>query len=120
MARICERGLFDSIFFADTNGVHDVYQESPRAAIERAAPPPIDAVATPAQAGQRVDRFLAEAAGLLRTDPEHVGEAIERLLERQPAAEKALEQARTILARLFSLCALSCEDALPIRAAVGV
>ncbi len=37
VARIAERGLFDSIFFADTNGVHDVYQNSPRAAIERAA-----------------------------------------------------------------------------------
>lgn len=37
VARISERGLFDSIFFADTNGVHDVYQGSPRAAIERAA-----------------------------------------------------------------------------------
>ncbi len=37
VARIAERGLFDSVFFADTNGVHDVYQGSPRAAIERAA-----------------------------------------------------------------------------------
>ena len=40
------------------------------------------------------ERLLAEAASLLRTDPEHVGEAIERLVERQKAAEKSLEQAR--------------------------
>ena len=39
------------------------------------------------------EQLLAEAASLLRTDPEHVGEAIERLLERQRAAEKSLEQA---------------------------
>ncbi len=37
IARIAERGLFDSIFFADTNGVNDVYEGSARAAIERAA-----------------------------------------------------------------------------------
>ena len=37
VARIAERGLFDSIFFADTNGVNDVYEGSARAAIERAA-----------------------------------------------------------------------------------
>ncbi len=37
VARIAERGLFDSVFFADTNGVNDVYEDSPRAAIERAA-----------------------------------------------------------------------------------
>jgi alanyl-tRNA synthetase len=40
------------------------------------------------------EQLLAEAASLLRTDPEHVGEAIERLLERQKAAEKSLEQVR--------------------------
>ena len=39
--------------------------------------------------------LLTEAASLLRTEPEHVGEAIERLLDRQRAAEKALEQARS-------------------------
>jgi alanyl-tRNA synthetase len=38
--------------------------------------------------------LLAEAAALLRTEPEHVPEAIDRLLERQRAAEKSLEQAR--------------------------
>ncbi len=38
--------------------------------------------------------LLAEAAALLRTEPEHVPEAIDRLLERQRVAEKALEQAR--------------------------
>jgi alanyl-tRNA synthetase len=40
------------------------------------------------------EHLLAGAADLLRTDPEHVGEAIERLLDRQKAAEKSLEQAR--------------------------
>jgi alanyl-tRNA synthetase len=40
------------------------------------------------------EHLLAEAAALLRTEPEHVGEAIERLLERQKAAEKGLEQAQ--------------------------
>ena len=39
--------------------------------------------------------LLAEAAALLRTEPEHVPEAIDRLLERQRAAEKTLEQARS-------------------------
>ncbi len=38
--------------------------------------------------------LLAEAAALLRTEPEHVPEAIDRLLERQRAAEKRLEQAQ--------------------------
>ncbi len=38
--------------------------------------------------------LLSEAAALLRTEPEHVPEAIDRLLERQRAAEKSLEQAR--------------------------
>ncbi len=38
--------------------------------------------------------ILSEAASLLRTEPEHVTEAIDRLLERQRAAEKSLEQAR--------------------------
>ncbi len=37
VAKISERGLFDSIFFADTNGVYDVYQGEARAAVERAA-----------------------------------------------------------------------------------
>jgi alanyl-tRNA synthetase len=51
------------------------------------------------------EHLLAEAAALLRTDPEHVGEAIERLLERQKAAEKSLEQARSkeLLAEAGSL-----------------
>ena len=39
--------------------------------------------------------LLTEAAALLRTEPEHVPEAIDRLLERQRAAEKALERARS-------------------------
>jgi alanyl-tRNA synthetase len=40
------------------------------------------------------EHLLGEAASLLRTEPEHVGDAIERLLERQKTAEKSLEQAR--------------------------
>ena len=39
--------------------------------------------------------LLAEAAALLRTEPEHVPEAIDRLLERQRATQKALDQARS-------------------------
>ena len=39
--------------------------------------------------------LLDEAAALLRTEPEHVAEAIDRLLERQRAAERALEQAQS-------------------------
>ncbi len=39
--------------------------------------------------------LLSEAAALLRTEPEHVPEAIDRLLDRQRAAEKSLEQARS-------------------------
>ncbi len=39
--------------------------------------------------------LLAEASALLRTEPEHVPEAIERLLERQRAAEKSLAQAHS-------------------------
>jgi alanyl-tRNA synthetase len=38
--------------------------------------------------------LLAEAASLLRTEPEHVPEAVDRLLERQRAVERSLEQAR--------------------------
>ena len=38
--------------------------------------------------------LLSDAARLLRTEPEHVPEAIDRLLERQRAAEKSLEHAR--------------------------
>ena len=39
--------------------------------------------------------LLSEAAALLRTEPEHVPEAIDRLLERQRASRKSLEQARS-------------------------
>ncbi len=39
--------------------------------------------------------LLGESAALLRTEPENLPEAIERLLERQRAAEKQLEQARS-------------------------
>ncbi len=37
VATIAERGLLDSLFFADTSGVYDVYEGTARAAIERAA-----------------------------------------------------------------------------------
>jgi alanyl-tRNA synthetase len=51
--------------------------------------------------------LLAEAAALLRTEPEHVPEAIDRLLDRQRAAEKSLEQAhsRELQAEAASLVA---------------
>ncbi len=53
---------------------------------------------TGASALERVvarEGLLAEAASLLRTEPEHVPEAIDRLLERQQVAERSLEQARS-------------------------
>jgi alanyl-tRNA synthetase len=57
----------------------------------------IEAV-TGASAIERIaarEGLLTEAAALLRTEPEHVLEAIDRLVERQRAAERALEQARS-------------------------
>jgi long-chain alkane monooxygenase len=42
VARLAERGLFDSIFFADVSGVYDVYDGKPDAAIERAAMCPMN------------------------------------------------------------------------------
>ena len=57
----------------------------------------IEAV-TGASAFERImarEGLLTEAAALLRTEPEHVPEAIDRLLERQRTAEKSLEQARS-------------------------
>ena len=61
--------------------------------------------------------LLAEAATLLRTEPEHVPEALERLLERQRAAEKQLEQARSreILAEAASLAAAAVDGAVVAR-----
>ena len=61
--------------------------------------------------------LLAEAASLLKTDPEHVGEAIERLLERQRAAEKSLEQARSkeLLAEAGALVASAVDGAVVVR-----
>ena len=63
------------------------------------------------------EQLLAEAAALLRTDPEHVGEAIERLVERQRAAEKALEQARSkeLLAEAGALVAAAEHGAVVAR-----
>jgi len=61
--------------------------------------------------------LLAEAAALLRTEPEHVGEAIERLLERQRVAEKSLEQARSkeLLAEAGALIASAVDGAVVAR-----
>jgi len=63
------------------------------------------------------EALLAEAAGLLRTDPEHVNEAIERLLERQRAAEKSLEQAhaRELRAEAASLVGVAEHGAVVAR-----
>jgi alanyl-tRNA synthetase len=57
----------------------------------------IEAVTGPSAFERFMDRegLLAEAAALLRTEPEHVPEAIDRLLERQRTVEKSLEQARS-------------------------
>ena len=63
------------------------------------------------------ENLLAEAAALLRTDPEHVGEAIERLLERQRAAEKALEaaQARELQGEAAALVAAAIHGSVVAR-----
>jgi alanyl-tRNA synthetase len=61
--------------------------------------------------------LLTEAAALLRTEPEHVGEAIERLLERQRTAERALEQARSreLLAEAGTLAATATDGVVVAR-----
>jgi alanyl-tRNA synthetase len=41
-----------------------------------------------------LEGLVQESAGRLRTEPENLAESIDRLLERQRAAEKALEEAR--------------------------
>jgi len=63
------------------------------------------------------ERLLAEAASLLRTEPEHVNEAIERLMERQKAAEKSLEQSlsRELVAEAGSLMAEGVDGAVVAR-----
>ncbi len=63
------------------------------------------------------EQLLAEAAALLRTDPEHVGEAIERLLERQKAAERALDEAssRELRAEAGSLAAEAVDGSVVAR-----
>ncbi len=57
----------------------------------------IEAVSGTGALQRSVERegVLAEAAALLRTEPENLPDAIERLLERQRKAERALEQARS-------------------------
>jgi len=62
-------------------------------------------------------RLLDEAASLLRTDPEHVSEAIERLMERQRVAEKALDQARSreLAAEAASLVGRALDGAVVAR-----
>lgn len=42
IAQLAERGLFDSIFVADNSGIYDVFEGSPRAAIERGAMVPMN------------------------------------------------------------------------------
>ncbi len=61
--------------------------------------------------------LLTEAATLLRTEPEHVLEAIDRLLERQRAAERALEQARSreLRAEASSLAAEAADGVVVAR-----
>ncbi len=61
--------------------------------------------------------LLHEAAALLRTEPEHVPEAIDRLLERQRAAERALEQARSreLQAEATSLVATASDGVVVAR-----
>jgi alanyl-tRNA synthetase len=61
--------------------------------------------------------LLAEAATLLRTEPEHVPEALERLLERQRATEKQLEAARSreILSEAASLAAAAVDGTVVAR-----
>ncbi len=63
------------------------------------------------------EQLLAEAAILLRTEPEHVGEAIERLLERQRAAEKALElaQGRELRAEAATMAGTALDGAVVAR-----
>jgi alanyl-tRNA synthetase len=57
----------------------------------------IEAVSGTGALQRSVERegVLAEAATLLRTEPENLPEAIDRLLERQRKAERALEQAQS-------------------------
>jgi alanyl-tRNA synthetase len=61
--------------------------------------------------------LLSEAAALLRTEPEHVPEAIDRLLERQHAAERSLEQARSreLQAEAASLVAGATDGVVVVR-----
>ena len=63
------------------------------------------------------EALLTEAAGLLRTDPEHVAEAIERLMERQKSTERALEQVqrRELLAQAGGLAAEAVDGAVVAR-----
>jgi alanyl-tRNA synthetase len=79
----------------------------------------IEAV-TGASAFERImarEGLLTEAAALLRTEPEHVPEAIDRLLERQRAAEKSLEQARSreLQSEARSLAATAIEGVVVAR-----
>jgi alanyl-tRNA synthetase len=61
--------------------------------------------------------LLSEAAALLRTEPEHVPEAIDRLLERQRAAERSLEEAhsRELRAEASSLASGAADGVLVAR-----
>jgi alanyl-tRNA synthetase len=79
----------------------------------------IEAV-TGASAFERIiarEGLLTEASALLRTEPEHVPEAIDRLLERQRAVEKSLEQARSreLQSEARSLAATATEGVVVAR-----
>jgi alanyl-tRNA synthetase len=79
----------------------------------------IEAVTGPSALERALGReaLLAEAAALLRTEPEHVPEAIDRLLERQRAAEKSLEQAkgRELQAEAAALAAGAADGVVVVR-----
>jgi alanyl-tRNA synthetase len=61
--------------------------------------------------------LLSEAAALLRTEPEHVPEAIDRLLERQRTMQKSLEQAhsRELQSEARNLAATAVEGVVVAR-----
>ncbi len=42
LALLLERGKFDAMFLADVLGIHDVYQGSPRTALENAVQVPVN------------------------------------------------------------------------------
>jgi alanyl-tRNA synthetase len=61
--------------------------------------------------------LLSEAAALLKTEPEQVPAALERLLERQRAAERSLEEAerRSLASEAASLVAQAAQGVVVVR-----